>query len=238
MVPLSSRARGRERLDESHHDPYRIHRTLDHMAGVNRWLGGSRVVLEHVKPCLGTGELQILDVGTGAGDIPRRVTRWAARRGRRVTVTAVDRQYQVAQIARDRSHMEPAIRVAVGDGLRLPFPPDSFDVAISSMTLHHLGDDEAATFVSELGRVARQTVIVNDLERHRINYAGAKVLAHTVWRSDPYTRHDGPLSVRRSFTQGELLSIGRRGGLENARVHRHFPYRLALVGRPAGAGSS
>jgi ubiquinone/menaquinone biosynthesis C-methylase UbiE len=238
MVTLSSRARGKERLDESHHDPRRIHRTLDHMAGVNRWLGGSRVVLEHVKPCLRAGDVRILDVGTGAGDIPRQVTRWASRRGRRVTFIAVDRQHQIAQIARDRSRTEPEIRVSVGDGLRLPFPPRSFDVVISSMTLHHLEDDETTTFVSELGRVARHIVIVNDLERHRINYAGAKVLAHTVWRSDPYTRHDGPLSVRRSFTKGELLSIGRRAGLEDPRVHRHFPYRLALVGRPAGAESS
>jgi ubiquinone/menaquinone biosynthesis C-methylase UbiE len=155
-----------------------------------------------------------------------------------VTVFAVDRQRQIARIARDRTRSEPAIRVAVGDGFRLPFPSRSFDAVVSSMTLHHVEDDETAAFVSELGRVARHIVIVNDLERHRINYAGAKVLAHTVWRSDPYTRHDGPLSVRRSFTKWELLSIGRRAGLEDARVHRHFPYRLALVGRPAGAESA
>jgi 2-polyprenyl-3-methyl-5-hydroxy-6-metoxy-1,4-benzoquinol methylase len=123
--------------------------------------------------------------------------------------------------------------VLAADGMKLPFARNTFDVAMSSMTLHHLDDSHARRFVAELARVAICAVIINDLERHPVNYIGARVLAATVWRKDPYTRHDGPVSVLRSFTSRELHAVGEQAGLQDVRVHRHFPYRLALIGQPS-----
>jgi hypothetical protein len=84
-----------------------------------------------------------------------------------------------------------------------------------------------------MARVSRVAVLVNDLERRYLNYWSARVLAWTLWRGNRLTRHDGPLSVRRSFTVEELLDIGRRSGLERPSVRRHFPFRLVLEGQPS-----
>jgi hypothetical protein len=83
-----------------------------------------------------------------------------------------------------------------------------------------------------MARVSRGVVLVNDLERTRANYLGARLLGVTAWRGNRLTRHDGPLSVQRSFTSGELLAIGRRAGLRDVSVGRHFPWRIVLEGRP------
>lgn len=230
---FSARARGIERLDERHHREAELRAAVEHLVGVNRWLGGTRVILRHLRGHFPPSGARVLDVGTGAADIPLDVVRWGRARGWQITVFAVDRQSQIARIAKDRCGTDRAVRIAVGDGLVLPFSTDSFDAVVSSMTLHHLDDDAALMFVAELGRVAREVVIVNDLHRHRLNYLGARLLANTVWRHDGYTKHDGPLSVLRSFNERELLHIGRASGLGDPRVYRHFPYRLALVGRPA-----
>ncbi len=233
---FSSRLRATEHLDAAEHEPAQLDVTLDHLAAVNRWLGGTRVVLRHLRQWLpegGGGCSRVLDVGTGAGDIPRAIVGWAAKGRRVVDVHGVDIQVPIAFRARDRCASESSIRVAVADGMRLPFADNTFDVATSSMTLHHLDDSHTHIFVAELSRVSTRAVIINDLERHPINYYGARMLAATVWRTDRYTRHDGPISVLRSFSPRELRRVGEKAGLRNVVVHRHFPYRLALVGQPA-----
>ena len=46
----------------------------------------------------------------------------------------------------------------------------------------------------------------------------------------PLFRHDAPLSVLRAYRRGELRELVRSAGLEQIRVERHFPYRLAAFG--------
>jgi SAM-dependent methyltransferase len=117
--------------------------------------------------------------------------------------------------------------------LSLPFAAGSFDVALCTLTLHHFPDEAAARLVSELARVSRGLVLVSDLERQPLAYLAAKALSLTWWRRNRLTRSDGPLSVLRSFTAEELGEIGRRSGMQEARVRRHFPFRLILEGRPS-----
>ena len=234
LMDFTRRTVASEYLDAARHDPAVLDLTLDHLTGVNRWLGGARVITRHLETCLPTsGTLRVLDVGTGASDIPRAIVVWGKRRRRRVLVSCVDNQPQIASAAAKRSASDDAIHIAVADGLMLPFADDTFDVGISSLTLHHFADEPATAFIAELSRVSRHAVIINDLERHPVNYFGARLLAKTVWRGDAYTRHDGPISVLRSFNPAELQRVGEAAGLRNVRVHRHFPYRLALVGRPS-----
>jgi hypothetical protein len=118
------------------------------------------------------------------------------------------------------------------DGLVLPLADDGVDIALCTLTLHHFADDAAVALVTEMARVSRLAVLVSDLERTRAHYLGARVLAATVWRGDPITSHDGPLSVLRSFTADELAAIGARAGLGRPHVRRHLPFRLMLEGRP------
>ncbi|MNG25054.1 hypothetical protein D3C84_1098510 [compost metagenome] len=79
-----------------------------------------------------------------------------------------------------------------------------------------------------MARVTRSGWVVTDLERHRLAYLAAKLLAKFVWKS-PVTRHDGPLSVQRSFTPQEAKELVALAGVKAA-VHKHFPFRLAVVG--------
>jgi len=106
------------------------------------------------------------------------------------------------------------------------------DVALCTLTLHHFRNEDALRLLREAARVARVRVVVSDLERTRAAWLGARLLSATLWRTNPITRHDGPLSVRRAFRTGELEELGRRAGLRDVRVRRHLPWRLSLVGRP------
>lgn len=227
------RGAGAERMDEPDLDPAQLARSLADLRGVNRWLGGTRVVLRHLAALLDARpapSYRVLDVATGSADIPLRVVRWGRRRGLDVRVTATDLHPATVAEARRRTAGEERVEVRPADALGLPFEDGAFDVVLCCTALHHF-DEEADLLrvLRELRRVARIGGVVSDLRRSRVALLGARLLAATLWRRHPITRHDGPLSVRRAFTPAELAGLARSAGLPNARVHAHGPFRVALV---------
>ena len=216
-----------ERMDAPDVDPEHLDRALAHVAAVNRWLGGRRALLRQLPDLLPPGRDRVLDVGTGSGDLPRAVARWARHAGRDLRITGVDLHARTLEVA--RRDAGPDLALARADGLRLPFPDGAFDLALLSRTHHHMEGDDQVAILRETGRVARGgSVLVGELERCLPNYIGARLLAATLWRGNPVTRHDGPLSVLRAFTPDELLDLARRAGLRDPRVHRHPFHRLVL----------
>lgn len=234
------RAAGAERMDEPDQDPAELGRSLVDLQHVNRWLGGYRVVLHHLAAFVARHprpEYRVLDVATGSADIPLKVAAWARSRGIRMHIVATDNHPTTLEFARRNAAGDASVRVEAADALALPYADDSFDFAICSTALHHFdADEDAVRVLRELDRVARIGIIVNDLRRSRPALVGARLLAATFWRAHPVTRHDGPLSVRRSFTPPELRELARRAGLPNARVYSHVPFRVALVAEKARGG--
>lgn len=238
MILRHRLAGAEERMDAPGADRRDLAASLDHIGAVNRWLGGTRSVLKHLPSLLPPAgrSTRVLEVGTGNGNIARAIGRWAARNGRRVRIAAVDNHPDTLEIARDRSVEQPEIRLLLADARRLPFADGSFDAGCIALTLHHFEGPEQSRVLAELSRVCRGNVLVAELERSWRNYLGALALAGTVWARNPLTRHDGPLSVRRSFRAPELLELGRAAGLRSPRVRRHFFGRLVLIA--GGSGSS
>jgi len=218
-----------ELLDAPRHDDAELQQSLDHVAAVNRWLGGDRSVLRHLMPVLQAGmSTRILDVATGSALLPLRIARWARKRNCPVRIVATDVHPQMLQIATANARDYPEITVQRADALRLPFAAKSFDVVLLTLALHHFEDADAPRVLAELVRVARRRVIVSDLRRTRLNYLGAKLLSWTYWRGNRLTRHDGPLSVLRAFTIRELAELAGRTG-RRIHIHRHFFQRAVLV---------
>ncbi len=221
-----------EWMDRADNLPAALTLALEDIRSVNRLLGGSKIVVEALQPFFaeGSGEepLSILDVGTGAADIPVAVVDAARALGRRVRVVAVDRDPVTVAHARRAVAGVQEIAVARAEAGRLPFPAASFDVVIASMFLHHFGHREAVGLLEGFRRLARRAVLVNDLRRHLVPWAFIGLAARASARS-PMFVHDAPLSVLRGFTEDELLAMGREAGDTGAAVSRRFPYRLLLT---------
>lgn len=227
------REAGEERMDAPDADPRELARSLADLRGVNRWLGGTRVVLHHLARLVALHPrraYRVLDVATGSADIPLHVADWGRRRGLRIQVVATDAHPATLAEARARVAADPDVTAEPADAMELPYADGSFDFALCSTALHHFNtDDECVRVLRELDRVARLGAIVNDLRRSPAAYAGARLLAATVWRTHPITRYDGPLSVRRAFTPSELRALAHKAGLRGARAYAHVPFRVALV---------
>jgi hypothetical protein len=71
--------------------------------------------------------------------------------------------------------------------------------------------------------------VVNDLIRSRLAYL-IVWLATRLFTRNHMSRHDGPLSVLRAYTPGEIRDFARQAGLEEIRITRYrWLSRLAVV---------
>jgi SAM-dependent methyltransferase len=201
---------GTELLDRPDADPAAVRTSLGNIARANRWFGGNAAVVHGVERLLGvrpTSRLTLLDLGTGAGDIPAALREWGAARGTRVRTFGLERLPPAATLARSAE-----LPVALGCASALPFRSGAVDIVILSQLLHHFERDAAVRILREGARVARCGVVVADLLRSRTAAAlfglGARVLGF-----DHHTRVDGITSVGRGYDQGELAELFRAAGL-------------------------
>jgi SAM-dependent methyltransferase len=226
-----------ELLDGPLDDEQALRGNLRDLARINRWLGGTVVSRRAIDRLLvgRTVPHAILDVGTGAADIPVALLEHARRRGRQLRVTGVDSRGEVLAAARamdGRLDGLADLELIVSDGRSLPWPDRSFDVVHASLVVHHLEPGDAVAFLREAARVARLGVVVNDLVRARRHWVGARVLLPLMTRNR-FTRHDGPLSVRRAYTRMELRALLAGAALRPvAEVGAIAGHRVAIAAVP------
>ena len=212
---------------------------LHDLAWFNRRMGGTRLSAAALD-ALATGRapIAVLDVGTGAADIPLALIEQGRSTGRLVRVTGIDARPEVlaaAVVVDPRITATGELALHVADGRSLPYPDDAFDVVHASMLVHHLEPVVARGVLAEMARVARLGVVLNDLVRSRRAWLGAWLLTRTITRNR-FTRHDAPLSVRRAYTVDEMTALLAAAGL---RVERRFDgvagHRVALAARRNGS---
>lgn len=212
-----------EMMDQPGVDPDLVREELRALERANRRLGGHRLMLHYVGRLLGTARrpsVSILDLGTGSADIPRAIVAWARRVRLPVTVVAVDTNPVALEIARTACREWPEIRLDEHDLRTLPYAPESFDLVLCSLALHHFGNAEAQAILQRIHTLARVGCVVNDLRRNWLAIVAAELVARTVLRN-PVTRNDVPQSCRAAFSVGELRTMAQRAGMSRFQIHRH-----------------
>jgi len=197
---------------------------------VNRWLGDVRALrhslLRQIEK-LNLRSFSVLDVGAGSGELLRVVADWARKHGRKARLAGVELNTRSAAAIAEQSTTFPEIAAIRGDAFRLPFADNEFDYVMSSLFTHHFKNGDVVAILRELSRVSARGIFVIDLHRHLVAYYFYTTIGR-LFLHNRLIREDGALSILRSFTPEELLELAQRAGLENARVARHFPYRLVL----------
>lgn len=235
------RLKGAPELLDGPLDPRTLRANLRDLARVNRWLGGERLSWRALEPLLRATSrstpLRVLDIGTGAGDIPHGLGARAADRYP-LEITATDVRPEIVALAEKAANDEPRFEVKLGAHDRIDEADGSFDVVHASLVLHHLDPNEAVAFMTEMARVASRAVILNDLDRSRRWLLAAKLLTRFTTRNQ-YTRNDAPLSVQRAYRPNEMVQLAARAGLvEEARRWARPGYRYAITFRHASAGAT
>jgi len=182
-------------------------------------------VFKHTPP----GErISIVDVGSGGGDMLRRIAQAAARQGRKVDLTGVDLNPWSARYAQTAAPSSPLITYETSD--IFDFAPErKFDFVISALFTHHLDDEQLVRFLQWMERHAVKGWLINDLHRHPLAYFLFKYLSRLL-RLDYMVQHDGAISVARAFTKADWTRALTAAGIPIAQITIRwcFPFRYAI----------
>ena len=222
---------GIELLDDPGADPAAVAVSLRNISRSNRWFGGAGAVrhgLSRVLHGVSRGaRLTMLDLGTGAGDLPRVAAAWGARRGLRIRSAGLELSRVAARLAGDSG--VPSMVACAGSP---PVREKSVDIVLASQLLHHLAPESAVRLLRICDRLARVGVVIADLRRGWLAPAAFRVGA-TSLGFDRNTLVDGLTSIRRGYTAPELRGLLAAAGVEG-RVSRRPMYRLVATWRPRG----
>ncbi len=221
---LDTRAIADELMDAADLDGATYARVLTDLARVNALTLARRPTLGFLKRLPRYSQpLRILDVGFGDGDMLRAIAYWALRNNRAVELIGVDLNPKSAPAAIAATPEALAINFQTGDYADF----GDVDVIISSLVAHHMTSAELATFVRFMDRHARAGWFINDLYRHSFAYYGFPLLARMM-RVHPIVRHDGQLSIARSYRPTEWPPILAAAAVTAAQVTARFPFRLCV----------
>ncbi|HEX5361720.1 MAG TPA: methyltransferase domain-containing protein [Fluviicoccus sp.] len=231
MKLLRQRSTQPELMDNDDISPADYRQCLADLATVNcltrthqptlRWL-------DQVIHCLPAGTpVSVLDVACGQGDLLRQIHRMAARRGYIVRLQGIDMNPRSADEARRVTRSGMNIDYLTGDVFAFA-PETPPDFIVSSQFTHHLTDIRIVQFLEWMERHARCGWFIADLQRHPLAYYGFTVLAGLA-RWHPVVRHDGAVSVARSFRCADWQALLAEAGIL-ADIRWHIPFRLC-VGR-------
>lgn len=222
-----ARRRGVEWLDVAR-DPELQRRSHRDIALANRLFGGVHAVKAELATLIRSAEksVTLLDVGTGTGDIPDRLRRFAAGENVELEVFGLDGRLELVKATREY----PVSGVA-GDARSLPFASRAFDFVVASQVLHHFAHDEAVQLVREMHRVARRRVVIADLRRSWVAVAGLWLVSfplgfHTV------SRHDGIVSILRGFEPSDLRELVRQAVGITPVVRKRMGWRVTASWTP------
>ena len=198
---------------------------------LNSWFGGYALSLRAIRRLAAevprARPLRVIDVGGGTAAFAVRVVRWARSSGRDIRVVVVDRDPTSLRLARAAVAAYPEVLLVCADAAALPCRERAVDIVTSALTLHHLEPAQAAAGLREMTAAARIGVVVNDLLRRRLSL-GLVWLVTRLLGCHPISRHDGPLSVRRSYSRDELRALAEKAGARRLTI-REYPVLGRLV---------
>jgi 2-polyprenyl-3-methyl-5-hydroxy-6-metoxy-1,4-benzoquinol methylase len=217
-----------ELMDAPDCDPDALARTYARFALVNRVVAGWRgVYRSRIRPLLSAArETTLLDIGSGGGDVPLALARWARRDGLRLRVTGIDPDPRAAAFARSRP-ADPDVRFVAASSAELVAEGRRFDLVTSNHVLHHLDESAFDAFLADSAALAPRA-LHSDIARGRVAYAAYGPLARAVARGS-FVHVDGLRSIRRSWRPVELALRVPAGW----RVEGAVPFRVLLVRDPA-----
>jgi 2-polyprenyl-3-methyl-5-hydroxy-6-metoxy-1,4-benzoquinol methylase len=226
---LSTRSLAEEWMDADDLDPAIYTAVMHDLAQVNSVTLARHPTLSFLSRILkGQSQVRVLDVGFGDGDMLRAIARWTAKRGISADLTGIDLNPRSAPAARAATADSLEINWLTGDYQDLA--GQGFDIIISSLVAHHMTHEQLISFLQFMDREAKRGWFINDLHRHGIAWTGFPLLAW-VMRWHKMVRHDGQLSIARSYRPDEWQPILAEAGITGARVARTFPFRLCVAKR-------
>ncbi len=212
MIDTTSRTDEREIMDDFTLEGKALRTNLDILASINKWLGGNQVSLNGIQKLIKKlprdQKLVIVDLGCGNGDMLRRVSKLGDRIGYQFKLMGIDANKDSIQYATLLSLGYKNITFHQMNIFSEEFKGLTYDIALSTLFLHHLNNEEIIDKLSLLNKQARVGIVVNDLHRNKVAYFLFNIISFFI--NNKIIRNDGLVSIRRGFKKDELVNFANK----------------------------
>lgn len=202
-----------------------LHKTLDTLGTINKWLGGNHVTINGLKTILKnhpkSEPITIIDLGCGGGDLLRKISKYFKKEGYILKLIGVDANKDAVMYARSLSKNYPEISFVDCDIFSEAFNTLQYDVALSTLFLHHFKEEQIIEILNNVKNKATLGVVVNDLHRHPMAYYLFKLVCLTI--KNDMIIEDGLTSILRGFKREELERFSKK-----LHVNPHIKWKWAF----------
>lgn len=217
FVDTTYRSNATELMDDFSLKGELLRDTLDKLGSINKWLGGNRITLNGIKQLLinqpKDKTYTIIDLGCGHGDILRQLSKYGRKENYKFKLIGIDANQDAIDYATELSTDFPELSFKSIDIFSERFENLNFDIALTTLFLHHFKEKDIQLILKSLSDNARVGIVVNDLHRSKMAYTLFKLLGLTI--SNEMIKQDGLTSILRAFKRKELESISNQLNLKS-----------------------
>ena len=209
---------------------------LTDLKTVNNLLGGTHISLNGVKKlverCDQSKTIRILDIGCGDGEILRKCAALGNTLGLTFELIGLDGNAHILAMAREKSQRHKNISFQTVDifSKEANIPPH--DIALCTLFLHHFPNDSIVLLLQRLANESKAGIVVNDLERSRLAFWLFKLFSF-VFLKTTIAKHDGLVSIARSFRRKELQQLSEKITNTKSTIRWKWAFRYQWIVYPA-----
>lgn len=231
-VNLKNRTKEEEEMDDFGMEGSVLKDALDKLAKINKVLGGNSIIISGLKSLLKSAPEKkvytIADLGCGNGDMLREVARYAGKNNIKVRLLGFDANSFTIKYAEKLSENYPDIQYSVIDLFSEEFKDLKYDIAITTLTLHHFDDETILKFLPTVIKNANLGVIINDLHRSKTAYYLFQLIA-IIFRLNKMSKNDGLISIKRGFRKKEIEKYSADMCISNYSLQWKWAFRYQWI---------
>lgn len=186
-----------------------LEQNLKELEIINTSLGGYKVTLDALnrhRNRLPSDQIHITDIGSGAGDMLKKMALWGRKHKLNLKLTGIDANAFMIHYATERSREFREIDFRQANIFDLTPEDLQTDVLTMNLFCHHFTDDELMNIFRTIAKSGTKLLIINDLHRHPLAYYSIMALTR-IFKGSYLVQNDAPLSVLRGFKRNELEKL-------------------------------
>lgn len=228
---MNMRSSEKEKLDDLNLHGEPLHKALQSLEWVNRWLGNHRAVVKAIHQIYKNEErpLRIIDLGCGGGDLALVVAKSLRQHKIEYSITGIDGNANTLAYAKNKCAAFSEIYFLKADILNNQFSIQPCDILISSHFMYHFTPEALVGFLKNNLSAISTAFIFSELKRNSFAMRLFKFSSFLLPISK-LAKEDGLLAIKRSFSEKEWLAILQQAGVGTCRLQSEPLFRILLTG--------
>jgi 2-polyprenyl-3-methyl-5-hydroxy-6-metoxy-1,4-benzoquinol methylase len=224
MINLKERSKKTEILDEDDLPFDDVKICIKELNSINTLLGGHSITLQGIDNFYPDNKnlFSVCEIGSGGGDNLKAISK----KFTNAVFTGIDLKKSCIDFAK-LQYKELNAEWIASDYSKVQFK-DKPDIIFSSLFCHHFSNEQLVDMLNWMKQNSKKGFFINDLQRNTTAFYLIKWLT-AIFSKSYMVKHDGPVSVARSFRKKDWQLLFSKAGINNYSIKWKWAFRYLVV---------